>query len=133
MFHGSVIGRNHSVLHSYYLGTFTTNNVTDGSVTFNFNGTAVWIYGANRPNHGSYTVQVDSATYPNLNSAGNNLFQQVLFNTSTLSQGTHSLKLTNTASGSLYVDIDMVSHSFPLFECSTYVTYSDRVAVASWE
>ncbi|KAF8552501.1 hypothetical protein OG21DRAFT_1415960 [Imleria badia] len=92
----------------YYLGTFTTNNVTDGLATFNFNGTGVWLYGANRPNHGSYIVQVDSATYTNLNGAGNNLFQQSLFNTSTLSQGMHSIKLTNTASGSLYVDIDMI-------------------------
>jgi len=96
---------------SYYLGTFTTNNVTDGSATFNFNGTAVWVYGANRPNHGSYTVQVDSATYSGFNGAGNNLFQQSLFNMSSLSQGAHSVKLTNTASGSLYVDIDMVSQA----------------------
>lgn len=100
-------------LDSYYLGTFTTNNVTDGSVTFNFNGTAVWIYGANRPNHGSYTVEVDSATYSNLNGAGNNLFQQSLFNISSLSQGTHSVKLTNIPSGTtlIYVDIDMVSQA----------------------
>lgn len=97
-------------LGSYYLGTFTTNNVTDGSVTFNFNGTTVWIYGANRPNHGSYTVEVDGATYPAYDGAGNNLFQQPLFNTS-LSQAMHTVKLTNTASGSLYVDIDMVSQS----------------------
>ena len=107
-----VIGRNHPVVHSYYRGTFTTNNVTDGSVTFNFNGTAVWIYGSRRPHHGSYTVQVDSATYSNLNSTGDYpVFQQVLFNASTLSQGMHSLVLTNTASGGLYVIIDMVSHS----------------------
>ncbi|KAF8135566.1 hypothetical protein EV363DRAFT_1294414 [Boletus edulis] len=94
--------------HSYYLGTFTTNNVTDGSVSFNFNGTAIWIYGANRPNHGSYTVQVDSATYSGLDGAGNNLFQQSLFNISSLNQEMHTVKLTNTASGSLYVDIDMI-------------------------
>ncbi|KAI9572036.1 hypothetical protein HD554DRAFT_2066467 [Boletus coccyginus] len=92
----------------YYLGTFTINNVTNGSVTFNFNGTAVWLYGANRPNHGSYTVQVDSATYSGFNGAGDNLFQQSLFNTSSLSQAAHSVKLTNTATGGLYVDIDMI-------------------------
>ena len=96
-------------LDSYYLGTFTTNNVTDGSATFNFNGTAVWIYGADRPNHGSYSVQVDSETYSGFNSAGNNTFQISLFNTSSLSQGTHSMKLTNTATGGLYVGMDMVS------------------------
>lgn len=100
-------------LHSYYLGTFTTNNVTDGSVTFDFNGTAIWIYGANRQNHGSYTVQVDSATYSGYNGAGNNLFQQSIFNVSSLTQETHTLKLTNTATGNLYVDIDMVCQTSP--------------------
>ena len=99
--------------HSYYLGTFATNNVTDGSATFNFNGTAIWIYGANRPNHGTYSVQVDSATFSNLNGAANNLFQQSIFNMSTLSQGMHSLKLTNTGSEGQYVDIDMVSRRLP--------------------
>ena len=133
MFHDSVTGRNHPVLHSYYRGTWAKNNVTNGSVTFNFNGTAVWIYGAKRPNHGIYTVQVDSAIYSNLNSSGNYLFQQVLFNTSTLSQGMHSLKLTNTGTGGVYAVVDMVSHTLLLLKCSTYVTYSDRVGIASWE
>ncbi|KAF8441349.1 hypothetical protein L210DRAFT_850945 [Boletus edulis BED1] len=92
----------------YYRGTFTINNVTDGLASFSFNGTAIWIYGANRPNHGSYTVQVDSATYSGLDGAGNNLFQQSLFNISSLNQEMHTVKLTNTASGGLYVDIDMI-------------------------
>ncbi|KAG6378046.1 hypothetical protein JVT61DRAFT_13726 [Boletus reticuloceps] len=92
----------------YYRGTFTVNNVTDGLVSFSFNGTAIWIYGANRPNHGSYTVQVDSATYSNLDGAGNNLFQQSLFNISSLNQEMHTVRLTNTASGGLYVDVDMI-------------------------
>ncbi|KAG8213813.1 hypothetical protein J3R82DRAFT_10528 [Butyriboletus roseoflavus] len=97
-------------LDSYYLGTFTTNNVTEGMVTFSFNATQFWIYGANRPNHGSYSVIVDGATYSGYNGAGNNLFQQSLFNLS-LSQGLHTTKLTNTATGSLYVDIDMVNQA----------------------
>ncbi|KAG9316489.1 hypothetical protein JVU11DRAFT_2528 [Chiua virens] len=91
----------------YYLGTFTTNNVTDGSVTFNFNGTEIWVYGAHRPNHGTYTVQLDSSSYANLSGGGSNAFQQSLFNNS-VSQGSHTLKLTNTGSGSLYVDIDLI-------------------------
>ncbi|KAG6372415.1 hypothetical protein JVT61DRAFT_7888 [Boletus reticuloceps] len=92
----------------YYRGTFTVNNVTDGLASFSFNGTAIWIYGANRPNHGTYTVQVDSATYSGLDGAGNNLFQQSLFNISSLNQEMHTVRLTNTASGGLYVDIDMI-------------------------
>ncbi|KIJ67686.1 hypothetical protein HYDPIDRAFT_25166 [Hydnomerulius pinastri MD-312] len=93
---------------AYYLGTFTTNNITDGQATFYFNGTAFWIYGAKRPNHGSYTVEVDGNSFAGSNGEGNNLFQQSLFNTSGLTQGMHTVILTNTATGSLYVDIDMI-------------------------
>lgn len=94
---------------SYYLGTFQKNNAADGTATFSFNGTAIWIYGANRPNHGIYTVQLDSTNYPGVNGSGNNLFQQSLFNAN-VTQGMHTVTLVNTdgASG-LYVDIDMVS------------------------
>ncbi|EGO00238.1 hypothetical protein SERLA73DRAFT_180711 [Serpula lacrymans var. lacrymans S7.3] len=93
----------------YYLGTFTTNNVTNGAATWSFNGTAFWIYGSKRSNHGTYTVTVDGATYPhNDGNSAVNLFQQTLFNISGLTQGMHSLTITNTGTGSQYVDIDLI-------------------------
>jgi hypothetical protein len=95
--------------HSYYLGTFQKNSVADGTATFSFNATAFWIYGANRPNHGTYTIQVDGSSSPSFNGSGNNLFQQSLFSAN-VSQGMHTMKLINTGGTSgLYVDIDMVS------------------------
>ncbi|KAF9227463.1 hypothetical protein BS17DRAFT_775527 [Gyrodon lividus] len=98
-----------SLADEYYLGTFTTNNITDGKATFSFNGTAFWIYGAKRSNHGTYTVEVDSASYANNNGdSANALFQQSLFNMSGLAQGMHAVNLINTASGNLYVDIDLI-------------------------
>ncbi|KAG9316491.1 hypothetical protein JVU11DRAFT_2532 [Chiua virens] len=100
---------------SYYLGTFTVNSVTDATATFNFNGTQIWLYGAHRGNHGTYTIQLDSASYPNLNGGGADAFQQSLFNTS-ISQGSHTLKLINTGSGNTSdVDIDLVSQAFRLY------------------
>ncbi|EGO00228.1 hypothetical protein SERLA73DRAFT_53333 [Serpula lacrymans var. lacrymans S7.3] len=94
---------------AYYLGTFTSNNVTNGAVMWSFNGTAFWIYGAKRPNHGTYTVTVDGASYANIDGySAVNLFQQVLFNKSELTQGMHTVTLTNTGTGSLYVGIDLV-------------------------
>ncbi|KAH0827744.1 hypothetical protein J3R83DRAFT_3339 [Lanmaoa asiatica] len=92
----------------YYLGTFQKNSATDGTATFSFNGTAFWIYGANRPNHGVYTVQVDNTNYPGINGSGNNLFQQSLFSAN-VNQGAHTVNLINTGGSlGLYVDIDMI-------------------------
>ncbi|KAG1866695.1 hypothetical protein F4604DRAFT_1682768 [Suillus subluteus] len=94
----------------YFRGTFQTSNVTGSVATFSFNGTAFWIYGAKRSNHGTYTVTVDGANYAGNDGQSNNaLFQQVLFNQSDLTQGLHTVSLTNTATGNLYVDIDMVT------------------------
>ncbi|KAF9244860.1 hypothetical protein BU15DRAFT_85715 [Melanogaster broomeanus] len=91
-----------SLADQYYLGTFTTNEVTDGKATFSFNGTAVWIYGAKRSNHGTYTIELDNASYANNNGDSTNaLFQQSLFN---------MMNLINTATSStnMYVDIDLI-------------------------
>lgn len=93
----------------YYLGTFTTNNVTNGAASFSFNGTGVWIYGAKRGNHNTYTVQLDDNTYgPYTGYSAASEFMQVLFNYTTLSQGWHNLTLTNTGTNAEYVDIDLI-------------------------
>ncbi|KAI6033400.1 hypothetical protein EDC04DRAFT_2868874 [Pisolithus marmoratus] len=93
----------------YYLGTFTTNNVTNGAVSFSFNGTGVWIYGAKRGNHGAYTVELDGATYGSYTGYyPTQEFLQVLFNQTGLSQGMHNLTLTNTGTNGQYVDIDLI-------------------------
>ncbi|KAG1742918.1 hypothetical protein EDB19DRAFT_1907403 [Suillus lakei] len=96
----------------YFRGTFQTSNVTGSVATFSFNGTAFWIYGAKRTNHGTYTVTVDNANFAgNTGQSNTNLFQQVLFNQSGLTQGLHTVSITNTATTSAnpYVDIDMVA------------------------
>ncbi|KAI6039734.1 hypothetical protein EDC04DRAFT_3140744 [Pisolithus marmoratus] len=93
----------------YYLGTFTTNNVTNGAVSFSFNGTGVWIYGAKRGNHGAYTVELDGATYGSYTGYySTQEFLQVLFNQTGLSQSMHNLTLTNTGTNGQYVDIDLI-------------------------
>lgn len=93
---------------SYYQGTFQKNSAPNGIATFSFNGTAFWIYGANRPNHGTYAVQVDGSNNANINGSGNNLFQQTLFSMN-VSQALHAVNLINTGGSSgFYVDIDMV-------------------------
>ncbi|KAG6331384.1 hypothetical protein ID866_7707 [Astraeus odoratus] len=93
----------------YYLGTFQTNNQTNGQATFLFNGTEFSIYSAKRPGHGTYTVQVDTDNYPNNNgSSTDNEFMVSLFNISGLTQGTHNVSLINTGSTGQYIGIDLI-------------------------
>ncbi|KAI6017971.1 hypothetical protein BKA83DRAFT_4316342 [Pisolithus microcarpus] len=93
----------------YYLGTFTINDVPNGTAWFSFNGTGVWVYGAKRGNHYTYDVQLDGNTYgPYDGYYPTQEFLQVLFNTTGLTQGMHNLTLTNTATNSSYVDIDLI-------------------------
>ncbi|KAH7927506.1 hypothetical protein BV22DRAFT_1031695 [Leucogyrophana mollusca] len=93
----------------YYLGTFTTTNVTGGAASWSFNGTAFWIYGSRRDNHGTYSVTVDGETYPNNNGQSDTFyFQQVLFNMTGLTQGMHSVQIENTGTNAQYLDIDLV-------------------------
>ncbi|KIK36739.1 hypothetical protein CY34DRAFT_811028 [Suillus luteus UH-Slu-Lm8-n1] len=94
----------------YFRGTFQYSNVTGSVATFSFNGTAFWIYGAKRTNHVTYTVTVDGASFAgDTGQSSTHLFQQVLFNMSGLTQKLHTVSFTNTATESLYVDIDMVA------------------------
>ncbi|KAG1735097.1 uncharacterized protein EDB91DRAFT_1056403 [Suillus paluster] len=94
----------------YFRGTFQRSNVVGSVAKFSFNGTAVWIYGAKRSNHGNYTVTFDNANSEYNGSATPDEFQQVLFTQSGLTQGLHTVSLTNTgpAAGSWF-DIDMVA------------------------
>lgn len=95
----------------YYLGTFSTNNVTNGQASFSFNGTGVWIYGAKRSNHATYYyVQLDGVTWGPYNGVSTTqAFMQPIFNDSGLTQKMHTLTLTNQGSGSNnYVDIDLI-------------------------
>ncbi|KAG6330082.1 hypothetical protein ID866_9007 [Astraeus odoratus] len=95
----------------YFLGTLTFSNVTNSKAIFSFNGTAFWIYGAKRSSHGPFTVQVDDTTYSNNNGySTDNQIMVPIFSSGTLSQGTHTVALINTATtaSQLYLDVDLV-------------------------
>ncbi|KAI5988703.1 hypothetical protein EDD15DRAFT_2520205 [Pisolithus albus] len=101
----------YAVFTSYYLGTFSTNNVTNGQASFSFNGTGVWVYGARRLNHAPYYyVQLDDVTWGPYNGVSTTqAFMQPIFNDSGLTQKMHTLTLMNHGSGgNNYVDIDLI-------------------------
>jgi hypothetical protein len=91
-------------------GTFTLSQQWGATFSLTFHGTAIWLFGAKRGNHGTYATTLDNL--PQTNGNGNStqeLFRQVLFN-SECPNGQHSVVLTNTGSitNFNYVDIDFV-------------------------
>ncbi|GJE94535.1 hypothetical protein PsYK624_107050 [Phanerochaete sordida] len=102
-------------LHANYSGdTFHTTEQNGGTARLTFNGSAVYLFGAKRPNHNVYAVTLDGQTttangYPGSSNA--NLFNQTLFSQTGLNLSqTHQISLTNTPSSSTlaYTDLDYV-------------------------
>jgi hypothetical protein len=86
---------------------------SDGaSATFAFNGTGVQIFGARRQNHGNFQINLDGKLLPPTSGSAPDpgVFQDALFNTTTLSQGFHTVKIIN--SGTTFLDIDFVRDVF---------------------
>ncbi|KAG0701367.1 hypothetical protein DFH29DRAFT_990137 [Suillus ampliporus] len=94
----------------YFRGTSQRSNVVGSVAKFSFDGTAVWIYGAKRSNYGNYTVTLDNTSSVYNGEANPDEFQQVLFTQGGLTQGPHTVSLTNTGpTPGSWFDIDMVA------------------------
>ncbi|KAJ7636781.1 hypothetical protein FB45DRAFT_828945 [Roridomyces roridus] len=114
---------------SQYLNTtFTTCNTAGSSATFTFNGTAIWIFGAKRPNHGQYrqvsncvveggsivigfSVSLDSTVTILHGHADPPIYQTPIFTATNLADTTHTIIITNqqvNASRS-YLDLDFIT------------------------
>ncbi|WWC60895.1 uncharacterized protein I303_103471 [Kwoniella dejecticola CBS 10117] len=80
----------------YSNSTFHSSYTTGDVAKFDFEGNAIWLFGAFRPNHGYYSVSIDGAekTYNNGNKT-DDVFVQVLYSLRNLQQGKHELVLTN--------------------------------------
>lgn len=95
------------------------------SATLEFYGTAIQIYGALRPNHGTFEVELDGET-----TAGDGFaeehetqFQVPLFETNDLVNGAHTITFRNTGSepGRLLNDIDLIRWTTVVPETSAEV------------
>lgn len=83
--------------------------VANASISFSFFGSALQLYGAERPNHGLYQVTIDSRVYAPVNgsvNAGSEAFQTSLFRTAALASGFHKLTVVNL--GTTQFDVDFV-------------------------
>ncbi|KAF9462292.1 hypothetical protein BDZ94DRAFT_1166190 [Collybia nuda] len=93
----------------YSQSSFTVTNVQGATASFSFNGTSVGIFGAKRGNHGAYQVKLDSTLYPPNSGKANDpgIFQTPLFSAAGLSQGFHTVTLTNQEGS--FLDIDFIT------------------------
>ncbi|WVQ73037.1 hypothetical protein IAR50_002600 [Cryptococcus sp. DSM 104548] len=96
-------GQNHTgdpQTDKYYKKTFT-GTYTDGDyVSLTFNGTAITIYGAKRPNHGTYSTQLDGgSTSLQIGYSATAQFQVPIFSAKSLSSDEeHTIILKNLPS-----------------------------------
>ncbi|KAJ1300305.1 hypothetical protein OPQ81_005127 [Rhizoctonia solani] len=94
--------------------SFHCTNTDGATANITFEGTAIYLYGAKRNNHGYYHIAVDDE--PNVPMSGRPAagaaeeFQTLLFSRQGLASGSHTLKLKNVYEDKdhVYVDIDYV-------------------------
>ncbi|KAF8064396.1 hypothetical protein FPV67DRAFT_1504838 [Lyophyllum atratum] len=80
----------------WWMGTYHKTDAIGASVTFNFTGPALYIYGHSGPSYGSYEVQIDGTTttssaYAPTNASGPSL----LYAATNLTYAPHTLTLLN--------------------------------------
>ncbi|CAE7145151.1 unnamed protein product [Rhizoctonia solani] len=103
-----------------YLGQTFHSSQTDGSqATFKFNGTAVWIFGAKRGNHGHFIVTVDNGDAQRIDGYAptqpdgvDGVYQVPIYSKTGLSDGLHTVTLTNdngSDGNRPFVDIDFIT------------------------
>ncbi|EJU02106.1 hypothetical protein DACRYDRAFT_107051 [Dacryopinax primogenitus] len=101
----------------YFNSSFTGTDVNQATMSLTFSGTGIWIYGANRINHGNFSVSIDAqdfgpfSGYANDNSCANlSDFKVLLFGQTGLSMGAHNVILTNIPINTTcnWVDVDFI-------------------------
>ncbi|KAK2461099.1 hypothetical protein APHAL10511_006878 [Amanita phalloides] len=112
-FDGWIIGASNGpdgLITSYSERNFMATTTQNATMTFNYNGTDVTLYGAQRGNHGRYQVTVDHTTYDPQSgyAADPGKFQVTLFESHGLQQGNHTVKISDIDGGQ-WLDIDFVT------------------------
>ncbi|QRV82730.1 transmembrane protein [Ceratobasidium sp. AG-Ba] len=103
-----------------YWGESFHSSLTDGSqMSITFNGTAIYIFGAKRGNHGHYIVTVDNEQAqrfdgfaPQQSDGTDGVYQVAIFAQTGLSNGLHTVVLTNDGGADAdrpYVDVDFIT------------------------
>ncbi|KAE9391128.1 hypothetical protein BT96DRAFT_925449 [Gymnopus androsaceus JB14] len=80
----------------WLLGTFHKTDTVNATISFNFTGPALYIFGFSGPEYGSYQVQLDSSsTIASAYSSSNGSTPFLLYGANNLTYGPHELTLKN--------------------------------------
>ncbi|KAG6901555.1 hypothetical protein C0995_010612 [Termitomyces sp. Mi166 len=80
----------------WWMGTYHKTDIIGASVTFNFTGPAIFVYGHSGPSYGSYEVEIDSTVSTLSGYAPNNASgPTLLYSASNLTYASHTLTLRN--------------------------------------
>ncbi|KAK7445755.1 hypothetical protein VKT23_014751 [Stygiomarasmius scandens] len=86
---------------SWLMGTYHKTEEINASVSLNFTGPAIFIYGSSGPDYGSYEVQLDSSTITqSAYSSTNGSAPHLLYGATNLTYDTHQLTLRNVGAQS---------------------------------
>ncbi|KAK0504460.1 hypothetical protein EDD18DRAFT_1276388 [Armillaria luteobubalina] len=80
----------------WWMGTYHATETINASISFNFTGPAIYIYGASGPSYGSYEVTIDSNTTTLSAYSSNNASEPyLLYGSSALEYANHTLTIKN--------------------------------------
>ncbi|EUC55767.1 transmembrane protein, putative [Rhizoctonia solani AG-3 Rhs1AP] len=95
-------------LEGYWDSTYHSSNQSGAWSTFRFEGTAVYLFAATRWMHGRYDILMDNQqVYQGNGHTSTSIFNQLVFNATSLSPGWHNLTMLNTDPG-LYIEVDYI-------------------------
>ncbi|KAF8574584.1 hypothetical protein K439DRAFT_1665383 [Ramaria rubella] len=101
---------NDSLWDDYSADSFRVTFSEGATATLNFAGTGVSLFGAFRPNHGNFSVNLDHGTIVNGDGNANNIFREPLSQNYNLSNIEHFIQATNEpSSAGEYFDLDYVN------------------------
>ncbi|KAG9111446.1 hypothetical protein FRC07_008056 [Ceratobasidium sp. 392] len=98
-------------LGSYYDGTYHSTITYGASASFQFDGTAVYLYAAKRYQHGPYAILLDGRpVYNGTFQSNNSIYKELMYSATGLTPGQHNLTcINNDPSNQTYTEVDYIT------------------------
>ncbi|KAG8702615.1 hypothetical protein FRC09_004649, partial [Ceratobasidium sp. 395] len=98
-------------LGNYFDGTYHSVQMYGASASFQFDGTAVYLYAAKRFQHGPYAILLDGQQVYNATFQSNDsIYKQLMYSATNLTPGWHNLTcVNNDPTNQTYTEIDYIT------------------------